>query len=364
MTVAPDEMSTGQEDPRYREGLACLQAGKFQEAIRSFEALLRAYPDSAPVQQALAEARFKANIDAKTHVRARRWIVPWRAIIFRLLVIVLIVLVAVAGFRLVSRQFAPALAQAETLRQQRQLFADGAARLEAGDLDAAEASFTELLAQAPDYPEAPQKLAQIKSARELDALYKRAVALQGTGQFDLALALFTDLLVRSPSYQDVGLRITAIKKQQEVDQLLADAEADLQAGRVADAMSKYEQITALNASYRRELIAGRLYEIYMRQGQGLIEGENAASAEVTQAKEYFSKALALRPRDTQAALEQRLASQYLAAQADSAAGAWQRAVSEFEFVYTQRPGYLGGKVIAPLYDAYIRNGDAISAGGD
>ena len=123
----------------YREGLAYLQAGKWQEAIRSFEAVLREYPDSQPVQQALAEARFKATIDAKSHVRARRWIVPWRAIIFRLLIVVLIVLVAVAGFRLVSRQFAPALAQAETLRQQRQLLADGTARLEAGDLDAAEA---------------------------------------------------------------------------------------------------------------------------------------------------------------------------------------------------------------------------------
>ena len=55
-------MPTGQADPQFEEGLAHLQAGKWQDAIRCFEALLRQYPNSRPVQQALDEARFKASI--------------------------------------------------------------------------------------------------------------------------------------------------------------------------------------------------------------------------------------------------------------------------------------------------------------
>jgi outer membrane protein assembly factor BamD (BamD/ComL family) len=364
MTVVSNEMPVGPQDPRYREGLAHLQAGEWRQAIRCFEALLREYPDSQPVQRALDEARFKATIDAKVHVRAKRWIVPWRAIIFRVLVIVLIVAAAVAGFRLVNRQFAPALAEAQALRQQKEWLADGNARLEAGDLDAAEARYRQLLAKVPAHAEALKGLAQVKTARELDGLYKQAVNLQETGQFDLALGALTDLSVRSPAYRDVTQRIAAIKKQQAVDQLFAGAEADTQAGRDSDAVAKYEQVKALNATYKSELIAGRLFASYMRLGKGLLERPSPVPEDVPVAAEYFSKALALQPRNAQATLEQRLARLYLDAETDYRAAAWERAASEFEAIYTQRPDYLGGRVPAPLYDAYIRSGDARRTEGD
>jgi tetratricopeptide (TPR) repeat protein len=364
MTVASDELPTGHEGRGYREGLAHLQAGEWKEAIRCFEAVLREDPNNQAAQQALDDARFKAGIDATTHVRAKRWIVPWRAIILRLLVIVAIVMVAVAVFRLVNRQFAPALAQAAELRQQRELLADGNARLEAGDVDAAEAAYTELLAKVPDHREALAGLAQIKTARELDTLYKQAVSLQESGQFEPALRLLTDLSVKSPTYRDVSIRIATIKRQQEVDQLLAGAEADFQAGRDSDALAKYLQIRALNEAYQRDLVASRTFELYMRLGSALIEGEDPAPEDVPAAEDYFSKALALQPRNTNAAAEQRLARQYLAAQADSRANAWERAAAELEAIYAERPGYLGGKVIAPLYDAYIRNGDGYRASQD
>ena len=364
MTVAQDETLAGHGDPRYREGLAYLQAGKWQEAIRCFEALLRDYPDSQAVLQALDDARFKASMDAKTHVRARRWIVPWRKIILRLLVIVLIVVAAVTVFGLVNRQFAPALARAEALRQQRGLLANGKASLEAGDLGAAEASYTALLALVPDNEEALAGLVQINTARELDTLYKQAVSLQESGQFEPALRILTDLSVKSPAYRDVSIRIATIKRQQEVDQLLAGAEADYQAGRDAEAVAKYAQIRELNEAYQRELVAGRLFELYMRLGGALVEGENATPENVPAAEEYFSKALALQPRDSKAAAEQRVARQYLAAEVDYRASAWERAAAEFEAIYAERPEYLGGRVITPLYDAYIRNGDGYRGNQD
>ena len=364
MTVVSNEMSMDPWDPTYREGLAHLQAGEWQKAIRCFQTLLRQYPECLPAQEALDEARFKAAIDAKSRVRARRWIVPWRAIIFRVLIIALIVVAAVAGFQLVSRQFAPALEQAQVQRQQREWLAAGKARLAAGDLNGAEANFTQLLAQVPDQKEAQQGLAQVKTARELDALYKRAVNLQESGQFELALGALTDLSVQSPAYRDVSLRIAAIKKQQEMDQLFSGAEVDFQAGRDADALAKYEQVKAINGTYKSELMAGRLFAIYMRLGKGLVERASPAPEDVPAAAEYFSKALTLQPRNAQAILEQRLARLYLDAATDYHTGAWERAASGFEAVYTQRPGYLGGVVLGPLYDAYIRSGDARRAGGD
>jgi outer membrane protein assembly factor BamD (BamD/ComL family) len=357
MSAVSDGTSLDPDNARYREALAHLQAGRWQDAIRCFDALLRQYPDSELLQQGLADARFKAGIDATTRVRAKRWIVPWRGIVFRLLIIVLVVVAAVAGYRLINRLVAPALQQAQALREQRQLLAEGNARLEAGELDAAEASYTELLALVPDHKEAQQGLAQIKTARELDALYQRAVDLQKSGQFEDALVALTELSVRSPAYRDVNSKIAAIKKQQDLDQLFAVAEADYQAGRDTDAVAKYEQIRALSSGYRGELIAGRMFDLYMRLGSGLITGERPRAEDVPAAADYFSKALALQPRNTQALLEQRLADLYVTAASDYRAGNWERAVSGFEALYAQRPGYLGGQVIEPLYDAYIRTGD-------
>jgi outer membrane protein assembly factor BamD (BamD/ComL family) len=364
MSLLPHEAPQDQVDPRYREGMAHLQAGRWKEAIRCFEDLLREYPNSQPAQEALGEARFKAGIDSKSRVRAKRWIVPWRAIILRLLVVILIVVAAFTVFRLVNRQFAPALARAEATRQQNQLLADGKARLEAGELDAAEARFTELLAMVPDQKEALAGLAQIKSGRELDALYQQGVTAQEAGQLDNALKTFTDLTVKSPTFRDVSLRIAAIKKQQDLDQLFAGAEADYQAGRDTDALAKYEQIRGLNESFQRELIAGRMFDLYMQMGTGLIEQDNPAPEDVITANELFGKALALQPRNAQALLERSLAETYIAAQSDYSAGNWDRAATQFEALYTQRPDYLGGAVIGPLYDAYIRNGDAYGASGD
>ncbi len=350
-------VSMDQGDPRYREGLAHLQAGEWQEAIRCFEALLSEQPDSTIVRQALEDARLKAAFDATTRVRAKRWIVPWRAIVFRLLVVVLIVLAVAVGYRLVDRQFAPAVAQAQALRHRQQLLVEGDAHLKANELDAAEASYTELLALVPDHAEAQQGLAQIKTARELDALYQRAVELQKAGKFEDALRIFADLSIRTPAYRDVNVRIAAIKKQQDLDQLFADAEAAYRAGRDADAAAKYEELKAINATYQGEVIASRLFDLYMRLGSGLIGGDRPRPEDVPAAAEYFSKALALQPRNAQAQLEQRLANLYLTAQTDYQAGNWERAVSEYKAIYSERPGYLGGQVIAPLYDAYIHTGD-------
>jgi tetratricopeptide (TPR) repeat protein len=355
--VVPDGKSLDPDNPRYRESLAHLQAGEWQEAIRCFEALQREYPDSAVVQQALEDARFKASIDASSRVRAKRWIVPWRPIVFRVLVVALVVLGVYVGYLLINRQVAPALAQAQAERHQQQLLAEGNASLTANDLDTAQARYTELLALVPDQKEAQDGLAQIKTARDLEALYQQAVDLQKAGQFEAALGALTELSVRSPAYRDVAIRIATIKKQQELDALFAAAEADYQAGRETDALAKYEQLKALNSGYQGELVASRMFDLYMKLGNALIKGDQPRAEDVPVAADYFSKALTLQPRDTQALLEQKLVDLYLSAQNDYRAGNWQGAVSQFETLYAQRPDYLGGQGIEPLYDAYIHAGD-------
>ena len=71
--------------------------------------------------------------------------------------------------------------------------------------------------------------------------------------------------------------------------------------------------------------------------------------------------MALRPRNSGAATEEKLAVVYLAGQAAVESRNWEETARWFEAVHQQRPGYLGNIYLRPLYDAYIANGDAYAS---
>ena len=364
MTVAVGGQAAGKDDPLYQQGMAHLQAGEWQEAIRCFEELARRYPDSLPVQRALDEAYFKARLDASARVRAKRWIIPWRAILFRVAFVLAVAVIAVQGGRFIYSRVAPELAKAQVERQRAQLLAEANDYLEGGDLDAAEARYRQLLAQVPDHEGALQGLKQIAEEREVLALYLEGVAWQEKGDYEAAIAKFTELLIRRPAYRDVSLRIKAMQHQQDMARLFAAAEADYQAGLALDAIAKYEQLKEQDVSFKAEVVNARLFELYMRLGREFLARNPATVQDVQQALDYFTRALALRPRHAEAGLEQRLARLYLEGQTRYHEGRWDEAIARLRAVYDQRPNYLNGAVANLLYDAYVRSGDQRQEAGD
>lgn len=352
------------EDPAYRQGMAHLQAGEWPEAIGCFEALARDFPHSPAVQCALGEARFKASLDSGKRVRAKRWNIPWRPILVRGLILVMVVFLAVQGVRLIQRQIAPAIARAQEEQKIAQKETDCSALFEARDLDGAEACYQELLVLVPHHAEAPQRLAEIAEEREVEAIYRQFVARQEAGDYQGALEPYTQLQMRRRCYRDSCQRFEFMQRQQEQARLFAGAEAAYAAGRLLEATAGYEQIRVLDVSYRQDLIARRLYDLYLQLGRGNIQQDPPATEGVTRAAEYFSAALALDPRGTEAALESRLARQYLEGQDQYGAGNWNAAITQLRAVYDQRPDYLRGIVAGMLYEAYVHSGDGYRAAGD
>ena len=96
MTVSGFAEQAGAErDPRYRKGMAHLQAGEWDKAIEFFKSLRQEYPANEEIAEALEEARLKAELDAGSRVKGRRWAIPWRSLIT---VAVVAILLAVIGF--------------------------------------------------------------------------------------------------------------------------------------------------------------------------------------------------------------------------------------------------------------------------
>ena len=356
-TLTEDPIEAGREDPLYAEGTAHLQAGEWQKANKCFEELARRYPGDAAIQSALEETRFKAKMD-KSRVRAKQTTIPWGAIVLRVAVLAAVVVVAVVGMQALNRQLAPVLAQAQAERRIAQLLTDGKAHFEAGQLDAAEKNYQDLLALVPDHKDALAGLEQIKAKRGLLGLCAEAEALYTGGDLPKAREKYTEISLQAAGACEASLRIVDINRLTAREDLFAAAEADYRAGQYADATAKYEQIRALDATFKRDAIGERLYDLYMRMGSEIVNHTPPEPEVAPLAVDYFVRSLALQPRSIEAATEQRLANLYVMGRADYASKLWDDAIARLSAVNEGRPGYMGKTAVDPLYDAYIHSGDS------
>ncbi len=363
MTISHDPTQLNQ-DPAYQEGLAHYQAGEWQEAIASFEQAAQRFPDERALQDLLDQASFKAQRDTETRVRGKRWIVSWPRVLGAVLAVVVFGLGVVIGVRAMRDWIAPAWAEAREARTTAALLKDANAYLAGGRFDDAEAKYWDYLGRVPESAEAQEGLEQILVQRELLAMYEQAVALQEAGDRAGALAIYTDLLMRAPQYKDVRLRVGDLRRAEDIEGLYAAAEADYSAGLYVDALDKFEQLQALDSNYQATSVQSRLFDLYMALGREAITHNPPMAELVPQAESYFTRALSLRPRDTDAALEQRLTQLFTQGYTLYQQGYWDDAISSLRAIYDRRPDYMNGMVLAALYDACIRSGDDYRRSGD
>jgi tetratricopeptide (TPR) repeat protein len=349
-------------DLSYQTGVAHLQAGEWADAVRCFEELVRQHPQSSLAQSALTEAQFKAGLTAKPYQRAVQWFVRWRPTIARGALFLALAGVAIVGGRALFRQVVPVLAYVQEQGRQAQLAAEADAFLQAGDLDAAEARYTELLSNVPEHKEALAGLEQVAEQRELTVLYEEALAFQEAGDWEAALGRLSQISRKDAQYRDVSLRLTEVQYTVEMEGLLTSADEDYQAGRTLDALDKYEQLRQLDLW--NDTLAGRLVELHIRAGRELVDTELPTSDAVQQAVDHFREALAIEPRNAEATEELRVALLFLEGRSYFHREHWLEAIDRLSQLYEQRPGRWAVAVIDMLYEAYVQAGDIYQEEGN
>lgn len=372
VTAASSSSYNARQDPDFRQAMSFFHRGRWKQAIALLQPLHQRHPHDAAIAHALQEAEFKLKLDAAAKVRAKRWIIPWRRIALSFAFVAAALILVWAGSALLRQGIRPMLAQAAEQRAQARLLSDANAFLVAGDLDAAEERFDELLAALPaDAPQSAQikaeidaALAQIASERRLAAAYNAALTAEEAGDHLSALQAYAELQLERPGYRDISQRITRLRRWLEIDALLVEAATLRQLAMPDLAAERYEQARALDLSYRSHEVTPALVSLYDHLARRIVEADPAQPNRLEEAVDLWNKALDLDGHNKPVLEERRIARFYLEGKSFAAQASWSYAVNRFQTIFDERPGYLRGAVALPLYDAYIGLGDGYRSAGD
>jgi tetratricopeptide (TPR) repeat protein len=347
------------EDGEYQQALHYFHLGQWQEAITAFEALRTRYPGDPRLERMLQDARFKASLDAKSTVREKRWIIPWRAILLRVAMVVVVVAMIGVGFSVIQWRVLPMVSAMQIERQQRTMLAEAESLRKSGDLDSAEETYLAALQKFPDLAAAKTGLDTVHRDQKLFATYNQAVAAEQAGDDATALRLYSSLQIDSPNYRDVGARILGIRHRGDLSELYDRAVTLKTLGLEPEAIDALFQIQALDVNFRQDEVRGMLHALNLKQGQRIVTASPAEPADVPKALNFFNAALEQKPNDPVTLTEARLAVSFIAGRDAYNAQNWVEAVSRLRTVYNERNNYLDGTVASLLYQAFINLGDQL-----
>jgi tetratricopeptide (TPR) repeat protein len=364
MAIASEGTFGAQDDPLFSEGIAHLQAGEWKDAIRCLEILAGRYPDDALIQQSLEEAKFRARLDSSTRVRPKQFIFPWRAVMFRGLLLVLAAGIVIVTVQFINGRIRPQLARVRTERLQAQLVTNTKAFIEAEEFTKADETLQSLEESNPNHPEAPALAEQIADGRERKAVYDQAVELQQAGDLEGALNAFAENARRWPGYRDVNQRIQQIRDQQGQDALFTEIEGDIQRGACPDAVPKLERLQGLDVSYKRPVVEQYLVMCYLDLAEGIVNADPPQPERLPQALSYYDQALVLQPANADVGRAKQFLGQYLEGKQLYEQGYAARALPLLRAVYSEQPDFQGGVLPQMLYETLVQAGDQRRDAGD
>ncbi len=374
-TDGPNSITPGTtNDPRYKEAMACMQDGSWPQAIEYFSDLVRDYPNNRRFQNALEMAQFKADVDASTNVRAKRWILPGPRALLPLLVLVVITILLFYAVRFTINVLGPLLAEAEqttkmdtALDQARnlldqELFDEARTKLQ----DEVLALSAQNKPQKTIHIQASGLLATIDLDEQVFERYQEGVALMEKEEYGSAVVLFRDILTKRPDYKDVAKRLTEIEQLAKLLELFLQADLFYKEGtdQRVQTIATYEALRELDDKYQQEAVEGRLMELYLAGAQSILSLEPPAPERLPEVLSYLNRLVQIAPRQEPGRSMFRMANDYQAGADAYATADWETAVNNLGAVVKQEPDYLGGRAVELLYPALISWADELQEKGE
>lgn len=280
--------------------------------------------------------------------------------------------------------------------------------------DEAESLLDEIKELKPEYPGLSELFEIVYLQQSLIEKYDEAKAMQAEGDYEGALLIFEAINSSQSGFRDVILQISEIKREFGLTDLLGKAETAVDMGDWESAISYLDEIRNLNLFYEQDFVEEMLYMSYINLARDILDQEPASVDVLLEAREYYGKALAIRPQDVNVFEELRisqetvadrlytkymeLAKEALAGQADSKEALnsaneyysealkirpdnpvilreqtlaqtyleavndvsneyWSPAITKLMFIYEQDADYASGTAAQMLYDAYVARGD-------
>jgi tetratricopeptide (TPR) repeat protein len=379
----------------YYEGMAAYQHRNWEQALERFRRLKTLQPTRPGLDALLDEVQWFLQLEAaapdasadlahgapreRTQPARRRgdaWRV-WGVGLLGFIGVVALLLVAlqVGAPGSAARSWQTFLPWNRASEQDAQeLFNHGQERLTSGDYEGAQDAFRQLLAIAPDDPQARSGLARAERQQMLAQDYAAAEAAIAEDDWERAAAELGKILAVDSGYADAQARADFVARRSRLAALYADGSRLYDLGQWTAAIEQFEKIKELDSSYRTEAVNEFLFVCYLNAGQDLVEGTGSGQpAEdlraVEQAVEYFSRALVIHPRNRGALEARRLGGLYLEALRTLASDERGEAQIRLEALVaemqaSETPGFGQGRIAWQLYELLLADADGALRRGD
>jgi tetratricopeptide (TPR) repeat protein len=415
--------------PLFRETQREFQQGNWASGLAHLQELEEAYPLEPELRTWRQEMVLRAKMDeVEVEEAARQKRIFYKNLAFRLvgvfLVIVLVVLGLQAFSRTIQSQWKSTVSQMQeesnTLVLAAQ-FRNGQNLLLANRPEEALASFQEVAAVNPNYPQLDAFVNQAKQMVEMETTYQEAAALKERGDISGALRALQSISDHDSRYKDVALQIKELQNSLSLEDQFAKATAAYGDNRWNEAVVGFEALKAADPTYRQVDVEDLLYQSYLNAAEAKLTEQEPTYESLLEADDYYRKALALKPQNKEIISKQATARrsvedylvnsymntalQSLTGQADSLEalqiaednfgkalalrpddlqviqqldyarkyingvesynkGLWTQAITNLEAVYSNEAEYANGTARQTLYEAYTARGKNGLASGD
>jgi len=415
--------------PLFRETQREFQQGNWASGLAHLQELEEAYPLEPELRTWRQEMVLRAKMDeVEVEEAGRQKRNFYKNLALRLAGVFLVIVLVVFGLQAFSRtiqsQWKSTVSQMQeesnTLVLAAQ-FRNGQNLLLANRPEEALASFQEVAAINPNYPQLDTFMNQANQMVEMETSYQEAAALKEKGDISGAIRALQSISDRDARYKDVALQIKELQNSLKLEDLFAQATAAYGDNRWSEAVKGFEELKKLDITYRKADVENLLYQSYLNAAEAKLTEQEPTYESLLEADDYYRKALALKPQNREIinkqatarrSVEDYLVNSYvntalqsLTGQADSLEalqiaednfskalalrpddlqviqqldyarkyingvesynkGLWTQAITNLEAVYSNEAEYANGTTRQTLFEAYTARGKNGLASGD